>query len=169
MSAGVVEVTDFFGNATSASSLLPIHNWQFSDLGNNDTINIAGNNPFTNGIYVNGNASFSDVLNFTASSDAAVTVTPSTSTVSQAGSGAVFYAGIESVNMAASGSTSTLTVNGAATAEAFDFTQTSPGAGSFTVVGPGEAIDASPLFTYTGFGNRRHRRRRHESWPTPHQ
>ena len=125
----------------------------FSDLGNNDTINIAGNNPFTNGIYVDGNASFSDVINYTASSNAAVTVTPSTSTVSQAGAGAVFYSGIQSVNLAASGSTSTLTVNGAATAEAFDFTQTGASAGSFTVVGPVGAIDAFPLFTYMGFGN----------------
>ena len=125
----------------------------FSDLGNNDTINIAGNNPFTNGIYVDGNASFSDVINYTAGSNAAVTVMPSTSTVSQAGAGAVFYSGIQSVNLAASGSTSTLTVNGSATTEAFDFTQTSASAGSFTVVGPVGAIDAFPLFTYTGFGN----------------
>ncbi len=151
MSAGLVEVTDLFGNvsefAVTDTQLV------FSDLGNNDTINIAGNNPFTNGIYVDGNASFSDVINYTAGSDAAVTVTPSTSTVSQAGAGAVFYAGIQSVNLAASGSTSTLTVNGSATAEAFDFTPTGASAGSFTVVGPGGAIDASPLFTYTGFGN----------------
>jgi hypothetical protein len=156
-SAGVVTVSDMFSNfsefATTDTQLA------LSDLGNNDTINIndtldiAHNNPFTNGIDVNGNASFSDVINYTAGSNAAVTVTPSTSTISQVGAGAVFYAGVRSVNLAASGSTSTLTVNGAATAEAFDFTQTGPGSGSFTVVGSGAAIAVSPLFTYTGFGN----------------
>ena len=150
-SAGLVEVTDLFSNfsefAVTDTQLV------FSNLGNNDTFNIAGNHPFTKGIYVDGNASFSDVINYTAGSNAAVTVMPSTSTVSQAGAGAVFYAGIQSVNLAASGSTSSLTVNGAATAEAFDFTQTGAGAGSFTVVGPGAAIAVSPLFTYMGFGN----------------
>ena len=150
-SAGLVEVTDLFGNfgefAVTGTQLV------FSDLGNNDTINIAGNNPFTNGIYVDGNASFSDVINYTASSNAAVTITPSTATVSQAGAGTVFYAGIQSVNLVASGSTSMLTVNGAATTEAFDFTQTSASVGSFTIVGPVGAINAIPLFTYTGFGN----------------
>jgi hypothetical protein len=150
--AGLVTVTDLFGNV----SAFAVTDTQlvFSDLGNNDTINIAGNNSFTNGIYVDGNASFSDVINYTAGSNAAVTVVPSTSTVSQAGAGAVFYSGIQSVNlMAASGSTSTLTVNGAATTEAFDFTQTSASAGSFTVVGPVGAINVFPPFTYTGFGN----------------
>ena len=156
MSTGVVEVTDFINNVSNNVSEFAVTNTQlvFSDLGNNDTINIAGNNSFTNGIYVDGNASFSDVINYNASSNAAVTVTPSTSTVSQAGAGAVFYSGIQSVNlMAASGSTSTLTVNGAATTEAFDFTQTSASAGSFTVVGPVGAINVFPPFTYTGFGN----------------
>ena len=122
MSAGLVKVTDLFGNvsefAVTDTQLV------LSDLGNNDTINIAGTNSFTNGIYVDGNASFSDVINFTAGSNAAVTVVPGTATISQAGAGAVFYAGIQSVNLAASGSTSMLTVNGSATAEAFDFTQT---------------------------------------------
>ena len=63
-STGVVEVTDVFKNVSEFA----VANTQlvFSDLGNNDTINIAGNNPFTNGIYVDGNASFSDVINYTA-------------------------------------------------------------------------------------------------------
>ena len=150
-SAGLVGVTDLFGNVSSFA----VTNTQlvFSDLGNNDTITVAGNNPFTNGIYVDGNASFSDIITYNPSSNAAVTVAPGKSTVSQAGA-AVFYAGIQSLNLqAASGSTSTLTVDGSGAADAFDFTQTGAGAGSFTVVGPGPAINASPLFTYSGFGN----------------
>jgi hypothetical protein len=149
---GVVEVTDLFGNlsefAVTDTQLV------FSDLGNKDTINVVANHLFTNGIDVNGNASFSDVLNYTPSLNAAVTVTPGTSSVSQAGAGAVYYAGVQTVKLQAPiGSTSALTVNGAATAEAFNFSETSASAGSFTVAGPGVAINTSPLFTYAGFGS----------------
>ena len=150
-SAGLVTVTDLFGDVSQFAST----DTQLAliDLGNNDTINIAGNCPFRNGIDVDGNASFSDVINYTASSNAAVTITPGTATVSQTGAGAVFYAGIQSVNLAGGGATSTLTVNGNSTAEAFDFTQTGTGSGGFTVVERVRAVTAFPLFTYTGFGS----------------
>jgi hypothetical protein len=147
----LVVVTDLFGNVCG----FPVTDTQlvFKDLGNNDTIKLNGNR-FTNGIYVDGNASFSDVINYRDVSGAPVTVTPSTATVSQAGAGAgaVFFAGIQSVNLEAGGSAA-LTVNGSGAAAAFDFTPTGAGAGSFTVVGSGAAIATSPLFTYTGFGN----------------
>jgi hypothetical protein len=149
-SAGVVEVTDLFGNdsefAVTDTQLV------FSDLGNKETINIAGNNPFTNGIDVDGNASFTDVINYTAGANAAVTVTPGTSTVSQPGAGAVFFGGIKSVNLTAGGSASTLTVDGSAQAENFDFTPTAAGAGSFTTR-LSAASGSTPTFTYTGIGN----------------
>ncbi len=143
---GQVEVTGLSGNV----SLFDVTDPQLvlNVPGNSDTINVAGNHPFTNGLYVYGNASYSDALNDTAGSGDAVTVTPSTSTISETGSGGpVVFAGINSVNLTASGATAMLTVAGSPEAEDFDFTPTATGAGSFTASG------STPQFTYTGIGN----------------
>jgi hypothetical protein len=153
-SAGLVTVTDLVGNLSefNVADLQLVLN----GLGNSDTINIPGNHPFTNGIYVYGNASYTDVINYTATSGAGVTVTPSVCSISQTGAGAVVYAGINRVNLTAGGATSTLTVAGSiasslAGAEDFDFTPTAAGAGSFTDAGPGAPVSSTPLF-YTGVG-----------------
>ena len=164
-STGLVTVTDPLGNV-SAFAITDLQ-LNLTDLGANDTIDIAGNNPFTNGIFVDGDASFTDVINYTAGSDAAVTVNPSTATISQTGGGAVVYAGIQSVNLIASGSTSTLTVEALARGESLDFTQTGAGAGSFTFVGTGVAADTAPAVHLHGLRLRRHRRRRHEQPTQP--
>ena len=68
----------------------------------------------------------------------------------------MYDAGIQSVNLATSGATSTLTVDGSTVAgwtDNFDFTPTAAGAGSFTVAGSGAGTNFSGLFTYTGIGN----------------
>jgi hypothetical protein len=152
-----VEVTDVVGNVSTfivaggaANKLL------FNGLGANDTIDIAGNNPFKNGIFVDGNAWFTDVINYTAGSGDAVSVTPSCATIRESGAGGnygpVVYPGINRVNLIASGTASTLTVAGAAQPEDFDFTPSAAGAGSFTA-GLGAAIGSTQQFSYTGIGS----------------
>ncbi len=151
---GLVVVTGLSGNV----SLFDVTDPQLvlNVPGNSDTINVAGNHPFKNGLDVYGNASFSDILNDTAGSGDAVTVTPSSSTISETGAGATYgpvvYAGISRVNLTASDATSTLAVDGSAGQEDFAFTPTAAAAGSFTATGPG-AASATPQFTYTGVGN----------------
>lgn len=67
-------------------------------LEGDDTITIAGAHPYTGGILVHGGSpSASDVLNFT--STAATTVDFSLQTVAQAGSGAVTFNGVETLNV----------------------------------------------------------------------
>jgi hypothetical protein len=151
---GQVEVTDLSGNVTEFDVSDP--QLVLNVPGNRDTINVAGNHPFTKGLYVYGNASYSDSLNDTAASGDAIAVTPSSATITETGAagayGPVVYAGIDNVNLIASGATSTLTVAGSAQAENFDFTPTAAGAGSFTAALEA-ASGSTPQFAYTGIGN----------------
>jgi hypothetical protein len=151
---GLVSVTGLSGNV----SLFDVTDPQLvlNVPGNSDTINVAGNHPFTNGLYVYGNASYSDALNDTAGSGDAVIVTPSSATITEVGDGGAFgpvvYAGINRVNLTASGAASSLIVAGSAGQETFAFTPTAAGAGSFTT-SLGAALGATPQFTYTGVGS----------------
>ena len=118
-----VQATDVLGNVSTFYVTGGANNeLLFNGLGDNDTINIPGDHPFGGGIYVYGNASFSDALNFNASDSpgAAVSVTPSTSTIIETpfggvAYGSVIYAGISTVNVTGdSGSPANLTYNSVA-------------------------------------------------------
>ncbi len=115
-----------------------------------DTFNVDGGTTLANVTVEGGDPSASDVLNYTATANAATTVDLNASTISQAGPAGetVVLNGIERVNLTSSGGASTLNVNGTSGDDTIDVTPTGAGVGSFVRLGLG----GSPQFTYTGVG-----------------
>jgi hypothetical protein len=92
-----------------------------------------------------GGSGSDDVLNYASAPNAATTVDLGAGTIASTGQGATAFTGIESVNEASSGGTSTLVVNGSAGSDAFGYTPTGAGAGNVSLVG------GSPV-TFSGVG-----------------
>ena len=115
-----------------------------------DIFNINGGASLTSIQIEGGDPSASDVVNYTATANAATAVDLGASTITQSGpAGAtVGLSGVERVNLTSSGGASSLSVTGTAGDDTINVTPTAAGAGSFVRLGLG----GSPQFTYTGVG-----------------
>ena len=92
-----------------------------------------------------GGSGSDDVLNYASAPNAATTVDLGAGTITSTGQGSTTFSGIESVNEASSGGTSTLTVNGSAGSDAFSYTPTGANTGNVFLVG-------GPPVTFSGVG-----------------
>jgi hypothetical protein len=106
---------------------------QLVGLATNDTFYVAGNHPFTAGVFVDGDPG---TLNFTGDGTAAVTADLGASTVTETGFGPVGYTGVGTVNISVGGNA--LTIDGTAGDDNLTYTPTvggTQGAGTVTDAG----------------------------------
>jgi hypothetical protein len=137
-SAGNIDLAQPTATAGVANRLLldvatlGVAQLQLVGLSQNDTFNVAGNNPFT-GVFVDGDPG---TLNFTGDGTAAVTADLGASTVTETGFGPVGYTGVGTVNIDAGGAA--LTIDGTAGDDNLTYTPTgtgTQGAGTVTDAG----------------------------------
>ena len=114
-------------------------------LGGNgdDTFNVPGNHAYAVGLFVQGgDPSASDILNVDGDNvAAALTVSLTASSVTQAGSTAVTYSGIETLNI--TGGANAITVNGVAGQDTISVTPTGANSARLEVVGSNTVINTT--------------------------
>jgi hypothetical protein len=114
-----------------------------------DTFNVPGNHPFTAGMEVQGGnpGSGSDVLNFNGSGAGAVAVNLMTKAIQEAGSAAVDYTGIETLNVNAAGQV--LSVQGTANDDVIEVTPYGGNAGTLQANGQAPVVNYSNVSANT--------------------
>jgi hypothetical protein len=111
---------------------------QLAGLAGNDTFNVAGNHPFTAGVFVDGNPG---TLNFTGDGTALVTADLGARTVTETGFGAVAYTGVATANINVGGNS--LLVKGTPGPNSFTCTPTGAAAGTVSDAGVVPTINFS--------------------------
>ncbi len=131
--AGNIDLSQPTGTAGQFNRLLlnvatpGVSQLQLVGLSQNDTFNVAGNHPFTGGVFVDGDPG---TLNFTGDGTAAVTADLAADTVTETGFGPVAYTGVGTVNADAGGAA--VTVNDANAADSLTVTPTAANAATLT-------------------------------------
>jgi hypothetical protein len=103
---------------------------QLVGLAQNNTFNVAGNHPFTAGVFVDGDPG---IVNFTGDGTAAVTADLGAGTVTETGFGPVAYTGVGTANLSVGGNA--LTILGTAGPDSLTYTPTGAAAGTLTDAG----------------------------------